>query len=405
MNISNINMFEYNKKISEISFFIIFWGYVIYNFILLLFKVPAFLGGYFGFISSLIFIFYFLSFRFVLKDILNSSRFFAFCSIFCFLFALVPTLVSLLYSDLYNASIQSFEMLIYWFSFFILGFYFPFVDKRKINKISVFLIYLFLIYSVYYIYSENKFMLPFGTGDVDSENISGYQGISRSVFLVALLIISFSKRNYFLYINICVIAFLLFIIGSRSEFYAYILAVLVYHLVISIKIKSTFIMMCLIFCFFAFLFFANYEFISQSRQFNIFDLNSDDSWVLREQMKNFALTQLKNSPLFGQFGGHLEFYKGSHYTGSYIHNLLSGYINYGLLFLILFSIMCYLSFFYSLKSMFKNLNDQDWVFAFLITFVVAFLVSTTKPVFWTVTYLSWGVFMGTLYKKRLTVSS
>ncbi|WP_180063323.1 hypothetical protein [Acinetobacter sp. YH16042] len=402
---SSINVLEYNKTISAISFFIIFWGYVIYNFILLFFKVPAFLGGYFGFVSSLIFIFYFLSFKFVLTDVLNSSKFFAFCSVFCFLFALVASLASLLYSDLYNASIQSFEMLVYWFSFFILGFYFPFVDKRKLTKVSIFLVYLFLIYSVYYIYSENKFMLPFGTGDIDNENVSGYQGISRSIFIVGLLIISFSKRDCFLYINICVLTFLLFIIGSRSEFYAYILAIMVYHLVLSIKKKSTFVALCLIFTLFAFLFFTNYEFISQSRQFNIFDLKSDDSWVLREQMKELALTQLHNSPLFGHFGGHLEFYKGANYTGSYVHNILSGYINYGLFFLILFSIMCYLSFFYSLNRVYKNLNDQDWVFAFLITFVVAFLVSTTKPVFWTVTYLSWGVFMGTLYKKRLIVSS
>ncbi|MGE8653412.1 MAG: hypothetical protein ACN6NV_06620 [Acinetobacter gandensis] len=400
MNILKFSIMDYNKNLALFSFFIIFWGYVLYNFVLLFFSVPAFLGGYFGFVSSLIFCLYLISIKFILVDVFKSSVFFAFCSVSCFLIALVSTLVSLLYPKLYYASIQSFEMLIYWFTFFALGFYFPLVDKVWLKKTSILLVYLFFIYSIYYVYTESKLMLPFGTDEVENESISGYQGISRSIFIIGLFIISFSKKNIYLYINISILAFLLFIIGSRSEFYAYIIAVTLYHLIISIKEKATFFMLCLIFSLFFFLYIANYEYISQSRQFNVFSLNSDESWILREQMKDLAITQIYNNPFFGQFGGHMEFYKGSNYTGSYIHNLLSGYVNYGFIFLILFSILCYISFIYSVNRLYKNLNDQDWIFAFLLAFVVAFLVSTTKPVFWTMTYLSWGVFIGTLYKKR-----
>jgi hypothetical protein len=396
-----ISTYHLNIKFSQLFFFGLFLGYILYN-IFILFGLPSFLGGYFGGATLLGFIVFSLLLKSTIKNICKTSLFFSSLVIVSFLWVIIVTLVSILDGSNSQARMQSYTLLITWLPLFCTGFYIVLAEKEKLKKISVFLLILFSFYAVYHVISTSTYMLPFTKGgDVDDENFATYQGIARNLTIIGVFLTAYISSKLKNLACVLMLSALLFLVGARSEFYAYMLITLGYHALVAFKLKSSFLVILTFIVFSAGIAINYYEELQSSRQFNISDLSQDASWALRNEMKEYAIEQIKTHPILGNFGGHGYFddTQGNS-IGSYSHNILSGYQNYGLLFFLSYGAMCFFSFFYSLRKLIQAPKDSDWVFAFLLTFLTAFLIIFSKSVFWQVPYLAWGVFMGVLYKDK-----
>lgn len=396
-----ISIHEANVSFSKFFFVVLFWGYILYNFAIL-FGAPSFLGGYFGLATVLGAVVFSVLAKPTIINSFRASYFFTFLSLGSLLWVIAVTAISYLDSNASAARAQSLTLIVAWIALYCTGFYIVFAEKEKLRKLSIFLIFLFLGYTIYYISTNVAFMLPFVKGgEVDDDNLASYQGIARNLLIAGILITAYTKKRIHNLVLAIIISFILFMVGARSEFYAFVLLLLSYHFLSAYKVKSSFIVIILFAVFSTGLFINYYEKISESRQLNITSVSKDESWQMRQQMQDFSLKVIKDHPIFGQFGGHGYFSDANgQNVGSYSHNILSGYANYGLIFFILFAAMCYLSFIYSTLQFIKNPKDEDWIFAFLFTFLVAFLITFSKPVFWSIIYMAWGVFIGVLYKKK-----
>ena len=396
-----ISTYDLNIKFSQFFFFGLFLGYIVYN-IFILFGLPSFLGGYFGGATLLGFIVFSLLLKSTLKNICKTSLFFSSLVIVSFLWVVIVTLASILGGSNSQARMQSYTLLITWLPLFCTGFYIVLAEKEKLKKISVFLLILFAFYAAYHVISTSTYMLPFTKGgDVEDKNFATYQGIARNLSVIGIFLTAYISDKLKNLACVLMVSILLFLVGARSEFYAYMLITLGYHALVAFKLKSSFLVILTFLVFSAGIAINYYEEIQSSRQFNISDLSQDASWALRNEMKEYAIEQIKKHPILGDFGGHGYFDDAQgNSIGSYSHNILSGYQNYGLLFFLSFGAMCYFSFFYSLKKLIQNPRDSDWVCAFLFTFLTAFLITFSKAIFWQVPYLAWGIFMGALYKDK-----
>lgn len=379
-------------------FLLIFIGYVLYNTLLLYQFIPPFLGGYFGIVTTIAFLLMGAFSSFTLKNSLKYSKL-SLLAFFALINAIVATIASYFYSDISVAVYQSFLTIIFWIAFYCIGFYIPQFNIEKIRKICLFFVYLFFGYAVWYYITENIFMLPFVKGQlVDTDELASYQGIARNVLVVATFIIAFSKSNIANLIHTVALLIILFMLGSRSELVAFFLTVMAYHLTRSIKIKSSFIVAASISTIVVMAAIANYAELSDSRQFAIFNASQDASWQQRNDRELFAIKTIKNNPVFGDFGAYLnQGGVGSLNVGGYAHNALSAYTEYGLFFFIAYLLVIFGTLVSSLKYYLKDLRNPYWAFSFLMCLQVAFLIVFSKNVAWSITYLAWGVYFGTLY--------
>lgn len=395
---SRISLLSINKNIASIMFLLIFIGYVLYNTLLLYQVIPPFLGGYFGIVTIIAFLLMGTFSSFTLKNSLKYSKF-AFLALFTLINAIFATVAAYFYSDLSAAVYQSFLTIIFWIAFYCIGFYIPQFNIEKIRKICLFFVYLFFGYAVWYYITENIFMLPFVKGQlVDTDELASYQGIARNILVVAIFIVAFSKNNITNLIHTIALLIILFMLSARSELVVFFSVIMAFHLTRSIKIKSSFIVATLVFSTVAFATIANYAELSDSRQLAIFNTSQDASWQQRQDRQDFAINTIKDNPILGDFGSYLNYGGiGSESIGGYAHNALSAYTEYGLLFFIAYITVIFGTLFSSFFYYIKDLRNPYWAFSFLMCLQVAFMIVFSKNVSWSITYLAWGIYFGTLY--------
>ena len=380
-------------------FLLLFVGYILYNVLLLYKFIPPFLGGYFGIISTLAFILLFITSKSTVKYSFKYSKYLSMLAFIALLNAVVWTIGASFYDSISVAVYQSVLTIIFWIAFYCIGFYIPQFNIERIRKICLFFVYLFLGYAVWYYITEKSFMLPFVSGMlVDTEELASYQGIARNLLIVATFIIAFSRSNIANLAHTIALLIILFMLGARSELVAFFLIVIAYHVIRSIKIKSSFIVAASIISIVVMAAVANYAELSDSRQFALLNASQDASWQQRNDREVFALKTIKENPILGDFGKYLDQGGiGSENSGGYAHNALSAYTEYGLLFFIAYISVIFGTLFSSFFYYIKDLRNPYWAFSFLMCLQVAFMIVFSKNFAWSITYLSWGVYFGTLY--------
>jgi O-antigen ligase len=182
---------------------------------------------------------------------------------------------------------------------------------------------------------------------------------------------------------------ILYILGARSELVSFLVLAIVLVVLFTLKDIRYF----LYFIIGGLLFFLALAVIGieiQSRQTELINLASSRSWQVRMYLQDIAIKLIIQSPILGVFGGHvLE--GGS--TSTYSHNVLSAWVNYGvvgfLLYILLTTIAIVVSVYYFLN---RKYND-DWLLSFCINFVSLVLMTGAKSVFWTLPALGWGLYV------------
>ncbi|WOE28758.1 O-antigen ligase family protein [Acinetobacter towneri] len=297
------------------------------------------------------------------------------------------------YGGLFNflATLQTLETLILWFSLLFIGYNLNFESKLKYFVLFSFWLSLFstIIFSI----QSNTIMiytkLFFENQDVDV----GYQYLSRALLVIIVFSSAFIEKDIWRSLLLIAGAFLLFSIGSRSEFFAFIFSIFFIFSINFLRIGFSIKYIIGIFFLFglsSFLFYNYLDVFLESRFSDILNMENSTSWNARENSQDVALKQIEEFPLFGKYGGHISEYG----IRGYSHNILSAWVNYGLIgFLLYFSLVFY-SFLYSLKFYLtdKNVSKGLWVTT-ILSLISLILVISSKSIFWPFPALVWGMLL------------
>lgn len=219
---------DQDKKISKtvaiFSFFLLFPGFLFYHQFLAMELIPRFAAGFFGYVS----LGALLAFLVLLpwdKDWLNKitgSRYVLWVLVFLFYTSTWTIAHCLFLSGDYitKAGIQSLETVMFWSCLFLIGLFLPLESKflRWSFLISFVVILVFLLYFSLSTDANSYYARRIYGQTTD---ISSYQGFARSVLFTLLLLLavfnSFRARACFMLGGV----FVLFMLISRSEFYAF----------------------------------------------------------------------------------------------------------------------------------------------------------------------------------------
>src|SRR5690606_8450788 len=168
-------------------------------------------------------------------------------------------------------------------------------------QLLLFSVVLTVISTIYYSIAVDTIAIYtklFFTDDIEV----GYQYLSRAALIVFILYAAlqreYIKRNIIMIIG----AYILFTIGSRSEFFAFLFSYIFVSVVDLIRDKLS-IKKFLIFLFFigvmSLIIYKNINILLETRFSEIFNISASTSWDARAGCQDKAIAQIKNSLIIG----------------------------------------------------------------------------------------------------------
>ena len=422
--------------IAVAGFFLLFPGFLFYHQLVAMDIIPPFAGGLFGYVS-LGTLLVFLALLAWNTDWLAqvAKNYYVLFVLAFLLYTSAWTLAHYLLLDgdyITKASLQSVETIILWSCLFLIGLLLPLEASflRWSFFISCLIILAFLV----------NFSISTGA-DIyiarsvygNTTDVSTYQGYARSALITLLFLLAvfttLKARAFFILAGV----FVLFLLASRSDFYAFLALSVGLCVILGIKNPRYFLILALL-CLelvvlakpeaparlLAFIELPSSEEADKAansgkpasapaadeslaapapapppaksphphRIVQALDLTSSKSWISRQYLQQVALGQIAEQPLLGNFGGHVT---GNH-TGRYAHNALSAWVTYGLVGFLMYASLTLVGL--SIPAWKVVLQQQDtplWTFALMINFVCLLLVVAAKSVYWPLPALGWGV--------------
>ncbi len=429
---------ERDKKISKavavIGFFLLFPGFLFYHQFLAMGLIPRFAAGFFGYVSlaTLLAFLVLLPWNTDWLKKITGNRY-ALCVVVFLFYTSAWTLAHYIVVEgdyITTASVQSLETVVFWSCLFLIGLLLP-LEFRTLQwplLISFIIILAFLVYFSVSSDADSYFARRIYAGTTD---VASYQGFGRSVLFTLLLLLavfnSFRARAFFMLCGV----FVLFMLISRSDFYAFLAVSAVLCVIYGIKQPKYLLLLLLVSLEVVLLAVPDIaprigifretgapenvapapaavqaetqpapvvdaEPPRLSRQFEVLDVPSSKSWAGRLALQGKALGQIAENPLMGKFGGHVLTEDTGRYarghTGRYAHNALSAWVSYGLAgFLIYVSLTLYGFLVSAGNVILKQQHEPIWIFAFMLSFVCLLLIIVSKSVYWPLPALGWGV--------------
>lgn len=331
-----------------------------------------------------------LSLTYYYKKLLNVK--YVYILIFLLIQMFVYTVVGYFFSDYaFDGEVLAQSILITYYLFIYSCFGFSIFYFNLIKSKALGWMLFFFLTSVVFLYFKNgTFSFYFHLMNPNAVTIN-YQEVS-SIFLFVWLFYYAGEENLFKRsISILVAAIILTASGARSEFFGFLLSFAYLLLLTNVrlninKIKNIvlilFFLSILIYLFQGFLLTA----FEESRQFTVTNLDEDGSWQQREYFFKRNLENIINHPILGNYASHFELSRGS-----YIHNILSSWQQYGLIGFILYFLLIIIPFVVlSIHSVVRNDRIVNSLL-FLATYSLI-LCFVTKSVYWHYLGLSVGGF-------------
>ncbi|WP_104204266.1 hypothetical protein [Billgrantia saliphila] len=389
-------------RASATGFFVLFPGFIVYHTLVAMGLIPALLGGLFGVVSVMMFLVYAALLPSQLHVLSVSTRGFALTALVFFVYVLAWGLANYGLQGggvMRAALIQTVETLVLWLVLFMMGYRLP-LDSPRLARAFWIAFALIAGYLLFHVATTGQWMF-FARQMIEAEegeNISTYQGYARSALVMLVFLIAVAQRAIVRAGLIVIGAFVMFVLGARSELYAFLaLTAVLLMLWAGVSVKYMLTLLAVVAVLIA-LVVSQFESLAGSRQLQILDLSGNSSWLARQNLGQRAVSQILENPLLGRFGGHIS---SSGVTGGYAHSMLSAWVNYGLLGFLLYVGLTANAFLGSAYRM-VMLGDRAawWVFAFAINFVSLLLIVLAKPVFWPLPALGWGAFANALVATR-----
>lgn len=390
MNVNYLDL--YLSKVTIVFFILLYPVYVVYNTLLAYGIIPPIFGGFYGGFSF-VYIFMMLPILFNITKSYNLNNYcvLIFMYVMYILFFSIINYFSVDGKEIEVATSQALEALLLLISALFLGYY------LKLNDFLKTFLFLFLLFSLLFLIGyvlktgEVMFYAKTLATDVNVDNVSTYQGYGRTFFIISLLMLALIKKIHNFVLIYFVSLFILFVIGSRSELVAFALSgAILTPIKYSFNFKYIFYYFLFIFLFFIFIGFV-FDNFSDNRSVQLLDASDSSSWQSREALSDIALDQIKRNPILGYFGGHI-IEGGS--SGSYAHNILSVWANFGIVAFIMYILLCLIPLVECSYLFFiKKIKTVEIQFCFLLSVSVFILVIFSKPVFWFIPGILFGSYL------------
>ncbi|WP_303905160.1 hypothetical protein [Thiohalomonas denitrificans] len=372
---------------------VLFPGFLFVHFSVAAFDVtlPSILDGLFGFSSALLMVTFAALFPLILRGYANVVSTYVLAVFGFIVFTLIWAFTHTTVLDgayVKVAFIQSVETAVLWLALFFVGMFLPGHSSTLYRTLagSFLLIFGFLLLHVFQMGE-----LTFNVSRMyDADNVASYQGFARSALVILIILLSVASTIKQRIVILMGGLFILFLLGARSEFYAFVATTLLMVSILTLKDSRYAVVMIATIIGTSVVVAVGYESLVQSRQLEILNLPSSSSWQSRQWLNEIAIRQLLDTPVFGYFGGHVAEGGG---TGNYAHNMLSGWVNYGMLGFFWYLLLSLSPLLISIKRLLAmKTQDPAWMLAFTINFSSLLLVSAAKPIFWPIAALGWGFF-------------
>lgn len=381
------------ERLANIAFLLLFPGFMIYHQLIAMNVIPKFVEGLFGPIAVLVIIIYVMIFSLTPVVRLAISPYISVVFIFviyCFWITIFHFLSVNDYVSL--AIVQSFTVIVQWVALFIVGFHLRLESVRYLKLII--LGFLCLVTLLLFIqYMKSGVVVYNARNYFENESIATYEGFARSASVSLILVMALTRNTFGMLPVWLMGSMLLLMLGARSDFFAFIF-LLPLILLLEKRRKRTIIMMIsasVLILPYSIKMFLN------SRHNQVLNLSESSSWHGRTDVFHFALNQIMESPITGQFGGHF-FYAGG--SGSFAHNIFSAWVSYGIIGFIIYVYLIAVPTINSFYYMLKGDRNPTLLFCFLLSSFCIVLLISSKSVFWPVPALIWGSYCSISYTRK-----
>lgn len=225
----------------------------------------------------------------------------------------------------------------------------------------------------------------------NSDLIATYQGFGRSALVVSVFVLTSCKRFFSTLIIIVIAIVLLFLNGARSEFVFFVLAAGVhisFVILRTAKIRAIAIFLLVAIGFVGSSYFSDViALLPQTRMLQLMDIWNSTSGESRTQLNAEAVKNIEGNPLFGSFGAYADTMGG----GSYAHNLLSAWVDLGLIGFALYVIALFVLLIGGKRMLF---NKSGYINSSTLMFAVSLLVAYVAAKEYT--YMIFGLTCGLL---------
>jgi len=298
------------------------------------------------------------------------------------------------YNKIYEvATMQSIELIVLWLGLIFIGFN---LHLKRIDKKILFFIILLTIFStiVFSIKSHTVAIYTKLFFDLDDVEV-GYQYLSRAALVIFVFYAALAKSPISQNIIMLIGAYILFTIGSRSEFFAFIFAFVLISLIDLVSHNFSFkkiIVFLGSLLFVLIILYNNIGIFLETRFSDILNISHSTSWDARAGSQEKAINQIKDSVVLGYYAGHINEYG----IRGYSHNILSSWVNYGIFGFLLYLIINLYVFIYSFFMYWNKKNDKNekelWLILLLST-IILILIIFSKSIFWPLPALVWGLML------------
>jgi hypothetical protein len=232
-------------------------------------------------------------------------------------------------------------------------------------------------------YDPNAHFMYMPVLDGDTSEAANYQGMARSVMCAAVVLFPFVKAMWYRGLLMAVTAVTLYIIGSRTELALFLLTVSVF-VFIHYRGAGLKLMLLGITAVPAVLLVTGFDVMGWVNAYT----SSDASLNERSILLDSGLAGIASAPFLGDYLGQVRDFG---MVGSYIHNVLSMWQQFGLFEFALYIYLIGVSALIGWDCYRKGKINPHTEALIYLSLVSIIGVLTTKSIFWPVPALAWGL--------------
>lgn len=365
----------YYGKVCAVGFILLFPGFFFYHTLIGLGIMPAILAGYLRPVSFLFLLCIFLfGFRFIFLVLPKPGY-----PGFLYFTILFWSMIVALWHYLFGSVAGNLEVLEWSISGILLGFTCYVIGKGLPldKRVFVFIVLLCLMAMVLIVLQfkhENMFYIR-SLGIGDEEKTTSYQGFARSLAMTGILALAFINNWWFRFFLASLTIVSLYFNGARTELVCFALSffIVLFFFILRKGRSVLYLLVLLLFLFTLplFSFQAVQERLPENRVLQLLDLAGSSSAIKRSFLNESGLETINDFPFFGSYA----FYYKSYGVGGYPHNLLSAWVNLGLVGVTLYVALLFFLFFIFFTYMWKSYFMFNSVLGFLALQTLFFVVT------------------------------
>jgi len=266
---------------------------------------------------------------------------------------------------------KNIQIVFYYLVFYIVGINFLNIDKYY-NTILCCFVVLSIEKLINYDFELGHIYLK-----LDEEFNSMYAFLADTFAILAIILISLTKRQLYKILTIMLSIFVLSSLYGRTPFY---LMIVISFIMLLRDFNLNYKFMFVIIIIVATIYIVSFFDLESSRMFHFLLTGEDSSWDARTLQKSYGYQDIKDNWFLGAYAG--QFYNHELTFGSYIHNFLSFYRQFGLAVILLLTCIFLRigkNYYLWYRKLYSEKVDYIFYLGFFVILEIIFSRSYTLP--------------------------